>query len=177
LLRLTWPTRDDSDPVQSLTLELLERIMRIELTETLREKLGKAYSPSAASTLSRFWRNYGVFGIAASIDVHEIPATRAAILETVAQLRAAPVSADELQRARAPMIEGIDNGLKSNGGWLSLVDRAQTEPEEIARYLAAKDRLLALTPLDVQLMALRYLDPKDDVEVLVLPEGVEEPKG
>lgn len=177
LLRLTWPTRDDSDPVQSLTLELLEKVMRIELTETLREKLGKAYSPSAASTLSRFWRNYGVFGIAASIDVHEIPATRAAIMETVAELRAAPVSDDIFQRARAPMIEGLDNGLKSNGGWLSLVDRAQTEPDEIDRYLQAKNRLLALTPLDVQAMALRYLDPKQDVEVLVLPEGVEEPKG
>ncbi|MBW8753542.1 MAG: insulinase family protein [Sphingomonadales bacterium] len=176
LLRLTWPTRDDADPVESLTLELLERVMRIELTETLREKLGKAYSPSAASTLSRYWKDYGVFGIAASVDVHEVPATRAAIAETVAELRAAPVSDDILQRARAPLIESIENGLKSNGGWLSLVDRAQTEPDEIDRYLKAKDRLLALTPLDVQLMALRYLDPKQDVEVLVMPEGVEEPK-
>jgi zinc protease len=176
LLRLTWPTRDDSDPVQSLTLELLERIMRIELTETLREKLGKAYSPSAASSLSRFWKDYGVFGIAASVDVHEVPATRKAIAETLAELRAAPVSDDILQRARAPMIEAIDNGLKSNGGWLSLVDRAQTEPADIARYLAAKDRLMALTTADVQAMALRYLEARDGVEVLVLAEGVEEPK-
>ncbi|MEJ5975513.1 insulinase family protein [Novosphingobium sp. PS1R-30] len=176
LLRLTWPTRDDSDPVQSLTLELLERIVRIELTDTLREKLGKAYSPSAASTLSRFWKDYGVFGIAASVDVHEVPATRAAILDTIAELRAAPVSDDILQRARAPMIEAIQNGLKSNGGWLSLVDRAQTEPAEIDRYLQAEARLQMLTTADIQAMVLRYLDPKDEIEVLVLPEGVEEPK-
>lgn len=176
LLRLTWPTRDDSDPVESLKLELLERVMRIELTETLREKLGKAYSPSAASTLSRFWRGYGVFGIAASIDVHEVPATRAAIAETVAELRAAPVSDDTLQRARAPMTEAIDNGLKSNGGWMSLVDRAQTEPEEIDRYLKAHERLQAVTAADVQAMALRYLEPGHDLEVLVLPEGVAEPR-
>jgi zinc protease len=176
LLRLTWPTRDDSDPAESLKLELLERIMRIELTETLREKLGKAYSPGAASTLSRFWRGYGVFGIAASIDVHEVSATRAAIAETVAELRAAPVSDDVLQRARAPMVEAIDNGLKSNGGWMSLVDRAQTEPEEIERYLNARERLQVITAADVQAMALRYLEPGQDVEVLVLPEGVAEPE-
>lgn len=176
LLRLTWPTRDDSDPVQSLTLELLERIVRIELTDTLREKLGKAYSPSAASSLSRFWKDYGVFGVAASVDVHEVPATRAAILETIAELRAAPVSDDILQRARAPMIEAIQNGLKSNGGWLSLVDRAQTEPAEIDRYLQAEARLQLLTAADIHAMALRYLDPKDEIEVLVLPEGVVEPK-
>jgi zinc protease len=176
LLRLTWPTRDDSDPAESLKLELLERIMRIELTETLREKLGKAYSPGAASTLSRFWKGYGVFGIAASIDVHEVSATRAAIAETVAELRAAPVSDDVLQRARAPMVEAIDNGLKSNGGWMSLVDRAQTEPEEIERYLNARERLQVVTAADVQAMALRYLEPGQDVEVLVLPEGVAEPE-
>ncbi|MCW1428003.1 insulinase family protein [Novosphingobium sp. JCM 18896] len=176
LLRLTWPTRDDSDPVQSLTLELLERVVRIELTDTLREKLGKAYSPSAASSLSRFWNDYGVFGVAASVDVHEVPATRTAILETIAELRAAPVSDDILQRARAPMVEAIQNGLKSNGGWLSLVDRAQTEPAEIDRYLQAEARLQMLTAADIQAMALRYLDPKEEVEVLVLPEGVAEPK-
>ena len=68
LMRLSWLTCDDSDPVEALTLELLERVTRIELTETLREKLGKAYSPSAASALSRYWKGYGVFGIAASID-------------------------------------------------------------------------------------------------------------
>ncbi len=176
LMRLSWLTCDDSDPVESLTLELLERVMRIELTETLREKLGKAYSPSAASALSRYWKGYGVFGIAASIDVHEVAATRAAIAETVAGLRAAPVSNDVFERARAPLIGSIENGLNSNGDWLSLVDRAQTEPEEIDRYLKAKDRLLALSPLDVQLAALHYLGPKDEVEVLVLPEGVNEPK-
>ena len=177
LLRLTWPTRDESDPVAALQLELLERIMRIELTETLREKLGKAYSPSAASTLSRVWRGYGVFGIAASVDVHEVQATRAAILETVAELRAAPLAEDILQRARAPMLEAQDNALKTNGGWLSLVDRAQTEPEEIARYLAAKARLEAITAADVQALARRYLLPNDAVEVLVLPEGAAAPKG
>jgi zinc protease len=176
LLRLTWRTRDYSDPFQALTLEVLERVMRIELTETLREKLGKAYSPSAASSLSRFWKDYGVFGIAASIDVHEVPATRAAIAETVAEVRTKLIGEDILQRARAPMAEALENGLKSNAGWLSLVDRAQTEPAEIDRYLKAAERLSAITPLDVQLMALRYLDPKEQVEVLVLPEGVNAPK-
>lgn len=177
LLRLTWPTRDDSDPVEAMKLELLERVTRIELTETLREKLGKAYSPSAASSLSRFWKGYGIFGIAASVDVHDVPATRAAIADTVAALRAAPISDDVLQRARAPMIEAFDNGLKSNAGWLTLVDRAQTEPEEIDRYLKAKDRLLAVTAADLQAEAQRYLDPGEEVEVLVLPVGVAEPKG
>ena len=69
-----------------------------------------------------------------------------------------------------------DNALKSNRGWLTLVDRAQTEADRIDRFLKAKDRLLALTPAEVQALAQRYLRPQQAVEVLVLAEGVELPK-
>lgn len=169
LLRFTWFTRDDSDPHETLALSLLERIVRVELTDTLREKLGKAYSPAASSSPSRDWKGYGTFAIAASVAVEELAATRDAILEVVRGLRAAPVDSDVLLRARQPMLEDHDNALKSNAGWLSLVDRAQTEAERIGRYLAAKGRLLALTPLDVLAAAQRYLDPQAGVEITVLP--------
>ena len=176
MLRLTWPTRDDSDPATSIGLSLLERIVQLELTETLREKLGKAYSPSANSNPSRYWRGYGVFGIAASIDVANIAAARAAVAETIKRLRDAPVSADELQRARQPAIEAQDNALKTNRGWLALAARAQSEADRIDRFVHAKERLLAITPGDLQQLAQRYLIDANRVEVLVLPEGTDEPK-
>jgi len=175
LLQFVWPTRDDGDPVESLMLRLLERVVRLEMIDVLRERLGKAYSPSASSSPSRYWLGYGTFGIAASVDVRDVAATRAAIMEAVAGLRAAPVTDDLLQRAREPMIEAWDNALKSNVSWLSLVDRAQTEPERIDRYVNEKARLQTLTAGDVQAMAQRYLDPGEAVEILVLPEGVEAP--
>ena len=176
LLRLTWPSRDDSDPVETIGLSLLERIVQIELTETLREKLGKAYSPSANSNPSRYWRGYGVFGIAASIDIANIAAARVAIAEAIKRLRDAPVSADEMQRARQPAIEAQDNALKTNRGWLALTARAQSESDRIYRFVHAKERLLAITPADIQKLAKRYLIDAGRVEVLVLPEGVDEPK-
>lgn len=176
LLRVTWPTRDDRDPNEQLALELLERVVRIELTESLREQLGKAYSPSASSSTSQTWPGYGTFALAASIDVHEVSAARAAITETIASLRDKPISTDTLLRGRQPWLEGHDNGLKSNGGWLSLVDRAQTEPDRIDRYQMERERMLAITPAQLQTVARRYLGAADALEILVLPEGVEAPK-
>jgi zinc protease len=176
LIRFVWPTRDDSDPVAALTLELLERVARISLTDTLREALGKAYSPGAASRLSRYWRDYGTFDITASVALPEVPATRAAIRETVDQLRSAPIDPDLLQRARQPMVESLQNALKSNRGWLSLVDRAQSEAERIDRYLEAEKRLLAITARDVEAAARRWLDMGQALEIMVLPEGVEPPR-
>lgn len=176
LVRYTWPTRDDSDPVAHQQFELLEQVVRIELTENLREKLGKSYSPSASSNLTRSWDNYGTFSITAGVDVKDIPATRASIAETLADLRDKPVDPDILQRARQPMLEAYDNALKSNRGWITLVDRAQTEADEIERFVHAKERLSAVTAGDIQALARRYLAPKDAVEVLVIPQGAEAPK-
>jgi len=173
LLRLTWPTRDDSDPLDALRLELLERVVRIELTDSLREALGKAYSPSAGSALSHYWKGYGTFSINASVDVADVTASREAIAKVVRELGTAPVSDDVLQRARAPLVEAFQNALKGNAGWLSLVDRAQTQADRIERFSKARERLMTLTPADVQAMAQRYLDPAKGLEVLVLPEGVD----
>ncbi len=175
LVTLTWPTRDGDDPASELQLALLQRVTQIELTDDLREKLGKAYSPGVSSSASRTYRGYGTFALNASVDTGEIGATRQAMASTIAGLRAAPVSDDILLRARAPMLEAYDNALKSNAGWLTLVDRAQTEPDRIDRFVHGKERLQAITAKQLQELAKRYLVPGSAVEVTVLPEGVDLP--
>lgn len=93
----------------------------------------------------------------------------------MSELRDKPVSDDELLRAKAPLLEAYDNALKTNAGWLTLVDRAQTEPDRIERYVHGRDRVKAVTALDLQALAKRYLTADKAVEVTVLPEGVDPP--
>jgi zinc protease len=174
LVTMIWPTRDGEDPVQTLEFALFERIVRIALTDTLREKLGQAYSPGAASSLSRSFTGYGTFSVAASVDVDKVPAASAAIAATIAALRDKPVSQDMLQRARAPLLESFDNALKTNGGWLAFVDRAQTEPDRIERQAKAHKRLQGITAERLQAVARQYLTANGAVEINVLPNGVQE---
>lgn len=172
LVHYTWPTRDDGDALESLKLQLLENIVGIELIDTIREKLGKAYSPSSSSSNSRVWKGYGTFAVAASVDVKDVAETRAALNQTIADLIAKPVDADILARARAPMLEDLDNALKSNSRWLALVDRAQSEPDQIERFVNAKKRLEGITAAQLQELAKRYLAVDRAVQIVVLPEGV-----
>jgi zinc protease len=177
IVRLIWPTRDDADPEEAIGLEMLERVMRIELVDGVREKLGKSYSPSAASALSRTYPGYGTFSLTASVDVADVAATRAAIDEIVRDLRAAPVAPDILERARAPLVEEYENFLKRNSGWLALADRAQSEAVRIDRYIKAQERLRKVTAAQVQALAKRYLVPGKAAEILVLPESRPAPSG
>jgi len=176
LVRLIWPTTDNSDPELTMTLNLLAQVAGVEVTDSVREKLGKAYSPGASSDQDQFYKGWGTFTLQAGVDVADVAATRAALARTAAGLLARPVSADIFTRARAPMLERLDNALKSNAGWLALTERAQSKPDRIARFQAARARLMALTPADIQAAARRFLDPGRAVTVLVLPEGAPAPK-
>jgi zinc protease len=176
MIHVTWPTRDDSDPQEKQTLNLLERAVRIELTDNLREKLGKAYSPGSSSNPSPVWRGYGTFAVTASVDVRDVAAVREAIAATIAELRDKPLDPDTLQRAREPLLESFDNQLKTNFGWMSLVDRAQTEADRIERQVNVRTRLSAVTAADVQAAARKYLTPERAVEITVLPEPTITPK-
>ncbi|MDJ0643690.1 MAG: insulinase family protein [Erythrobacter sp.] len=169
LVRLTWPTNDDDDFAEEMKLTLLARVVRLELTDRLREELGQAYSPSAGSSSSSVYPDYGTFRVQASVDVTQVEPTRAAIIGLIEDLRSGPIDPDLIERARKPILESYDNLLKGLGGWMSLTGLAQAKPRRIDRYFAAPDLLKGFTPEDVQAMALQYLDPASVVEIHVLP--------
>ncbi len=175
LVRMVWPTTDDSDLAEALRLSLLSRVVRIQLQERLREDLGKAYSPSAGSSTSRIYAGYGTFSVTASVDFAELEPTRAAIRAMLSELAAAPLESDLIDRARQPMLESYDNALKSLGGWMGLADNAQSQSERLQRFLDAPDALKAITPADIQAAAAQYLKADEAVEVLVIHEDAELP--
>lgn len=171
LLQWVWPTTDDSDLAETLRLELLARIVRLELTDRLREQLGQAYSPSAGSSPSHYYPGYGTFAISTSVAADQAEASRAALQSLLADLRAGPLNADVIERARKPYLEEYNNLLKDLGGWLGLAARAQSEPQRLDRYLAVPKVMTAITPEDMHQTALRYLDPESAVAFTVLPEA------
>jgi zinc protease len=170
LLQWVWPTTDDRDQAEAARLQLLARIVRLELTDRLREKLGQAYSPSAGSSPSRIYPGYGTFSISTSVAADQVAPTQAALLALIADLRSGPLDADVIERARKPYLEEYANLLNDLGGWLSLAARAQSEPDRLDRFLAAPDMIAAVTPEDIHAAALKYLAPEAAVTFEVVPQ-------
>jgi zinc protease len=170
LVRMSWPTVDDSDFDKVMKLELLQRVTDVELTDTLREQLGQTYSPGVQANESHTWHDYGTFSIVASVAASQVGAARKAMLETIEKLATQPVDADTLLRARQPLLEAYDNALKTNAGWMNYVADAQREPDRIDRFLSGKAKAEAITPADLQAIAAKYLKPEMRLEVDVLPK-------
>lgn len=173
LIRLMWPTRDDADFREAQGLELLERVVRARMIDVLREELGQTYSPRVSAQQSRVYPGWGTFMVGAAVDVGQVDAAREAMRAAIASLRDAKADEDLLLRARQPYVERYENALKTNRGWMGLVDRAQTEPERIARFVSGEDQLKTLTAEELQALAIRYLDPAQALEVVVVPRPAE----
>ena len=170
LIRVVWPTTDDSDHAEATRLSLLARVLQIRLQEVLREQLGQAYSPSARSSTSRTWRNYGTLSVNVAVDYTQLDPARDAIMEMVDELRDG-VDQDLIDRARQPLLERYENLLKNLGGWMSLVDNAQSEAERLDRYFDAPELLEGITAEDIEAAAKQYLDTESAVIMQVIPES------
>lgn len=156
-LRVYWPARDDSDLSEAMQINLLVRVMRLMLTEELREKLGESYSPGAGASLSDDYPGYGHIFAASNVDHKDLATTRAAIFAIAAELRDAPVDADLLDRARRPMLETMTKARRENAYWLPYVAAATSKADRLDRSRDSIAEVEAATPADLQALAKRYL--------------------
>ena len=164
-----WPTDDDKDPVRVSQLGLLSSVLQIMLVEKVREELGDSYGASVGSELSDTYPGYGVLSASAVVAPDKIDEVRDAIDEAVAQLAHRPRSAPTCSPARAiPSSRAPTASLRENGAWTGLVARAQTDPSRLDRLLGQRAAIAAITPAQLQAMAVKYLTPQQRLEIRIV---------
>jgi len=175
---VAWPTVDAThDLTEARRVEVLAAVLRLRVLDEIREKEGLAYSPGVSSSYSDTYKGYGALSVQAQTAPDKLPAFFKAVDAIVDKLRNEPVTADELKRAREPIIEGTKRGMTTNYWWLSqltfLVDRPWYEPQALT---SIRD-MEALTPADVQALAKKYLrsDLAWKAEVLPAAKGAAVP--
>lgn len=170
VITLAWPTTDDSDFKNSLTRDLLAGVFQLRLTDVLREELGATYSPGASSYDSSSFEGYGYLTASATAGPDAMDQIAAAIRQIAGDLRTGPASADELLRARQPVLERWQRQLRENGSWAGLVAGAQSEPERLDRRRQRSALLQSITAIEIQAAAKRYLDSAGAIELRVVPK-------
>ena len=100
-----WTTTDDGDQRLKLSMEIFASVAQIRLIDELREQLGATYGAAANSSMSNTYSDRGTFVIATDGDPKDLAAIEAAVDSVMAELLAAPASADLFERARKPTLE------------------------------------------------------------------------
>jgi hypothetical protein len=142
LALIAWPTVDFySDPKRARTLSVLASVLQLRLLDEIREKQGTTYSPTAAHNASQVFPGYGFIAAQIEAPPEKLDGFLADSARIAADLRDTPVGADELERARKPMVETMLRQQASNGWWLQALADVQSKPGAAAAIASALDQL------------------------------------
>ncbi len=150
-------------------LALAANMFQVRLFDRLREQEGATYSPNGAHSSSEAFENWGIFFAAAEVKPETIPSFFRAAREIVADLAATPVAADEFQRAKNPVLSGIERRLATNGYWLEAMENWVHSPQDIENVRSYLADYRALTAEDVRRAVATFVTDQGDWSMVVLP--------
>lgn len=170
LVMLFWPSTDALDVKRTRRLSMLANVLNDRLRVKVREEIGGAYSPTAASSPSEHYPGYGF--LAAQVTVE--PAKAKEILDVVIalaeDLAEKGVSAEELERAKQPVLTATRESLRNNNYWLSSVlSRAQEKPEVLDWSRSRLADIEGMKAEELSLLAKLYFSAAKAFRVTVLP--------
>lgn len=170
IVEFYWPTTDDRDYREDVRLRLLAELLQIKVTDELRENLGASYSPVARSYTSSIYPGFGYIQISTNVATQDVERVAGAVRQIAADLSAplpvagapappSPIAADELARARTPILENIANSVTNNSAWLAIVDSAQSKPDKLERFRSSGAAFGIVSADDLLELARTYLPP------------------
>jgi predicted Zn-dependent peptidase len=106
---------------------------------------------------------------------HTTAEVEAAIYAEIERLKAEPVSAKELEKVLNNLDADLVRALRSNGGLASQLALYQTVAGDWRYVLKARDKIAAITPVDIQRVAMEYF-MKSNRTVATLVKKAEEKK-
>jgi zinc protease len=166
MVGLHWPMPDQwSDVALSNTGRVAGVILQTRLIDTVREKLGITYSPNAGGGGSIDVLGVGDFAAQIETPPEKFEAFREVLQTQIKELAAKPVSADELQRAKQPMIEASIKAPEYNGHWGYWLPRILTDPRMKTMMQRETANLQAVSAEQVQAFFRDHIAKRQPIEV------------
>jgi zinc protease len=169
---MAWPTAGGfALQKEGRQLEILTQIFNDRLFDKLRSTEGAAYSPSVQNNWPFSYESGGYILVTSQVRPDRIAYFYDVVKTTAADLVKTPVTADELQRAVAPMQQLLMRASTGNAFWMNQMEGATHDPRYVQAMQTMSKDMLTVTPADLQALAAKYLVPGKSWSAIVLPEG------
>ena len=170
VVALLWPTTDARDIKLVRRLRLLTDVLSDRLRVKIREELGESYSPQAASAPSETYRDYGFIFTSITVAPEKADQIVTATLAIADDLVKNGVTADELERAKKPVLTALRESARTNGYWLGAVlGSAQEFPQRLDWCRSRYSDNEAITVAELNELAKTYLSPAKAFRIVVVP--------
>lgn len=170
MLVVAWPTADFWDIERTRRLYLLTEVYADRLRKVIREKLGATYSPQVMNRPSRSYPGYGVLRAQLIVAPAQVEPLGREVVQVATDLWKAGVTAEELERAKAPMLTSLKDMVRTNGYWLnSVLALSSRHPQQLQWPATILSGFDSVTREQLSALAKEYLDPDKAAKVMIVP--------
>jgi zinc protease len=155
---MDWPlfVRSPAHQHDIETLTVLAAILQNLAFDDLREQLGKTYSPTV-STSFPLNQDQGAMTLSIETTPAAVPQMIAAARALAQRLQGGQITADDLDRARKPLLANAARQESQNGWWLGALDGSARRPAQLAEAQTELRDLAAVTLDEVKAAARTWL--------------------
>ncbi|HUZ13430.1 MAG TPA: insulinase family protein [Caulobacteraceae bacterium] len=174
---IAWPTTGYfADPQGARIDAILGEVLELRMIDKLRLAEGVTYSPRALYSASTVWPHWGFISAQVEEPPGELGGFFSDIDDIAASLKAAPVSRDELERAKKPKIDELEKATATNAYWLAGLSGAQADPRRLDILRSAEAGLERVSAADVQKAARTWLRGDKAWKLIIEPKPKAAPR-
>jgi zinc protease len=155
-----------ADPAVSDVADVAAAIISSRLVDTVREQLGITYSPKVEAVTSVDVPGEGYLGVTLETPPANFAKFHDLLSAQLKDLAAKPVSADELERAKQPLIATERKKRETNAFWLAKLTQVARDPRVESEALGKLDRMSAVSAADVQRLIAKYAAGRVPVTII-----------
>ncbi len=172
MLIIAWKSNDFWDIKRTRGLHILAEVFSDKLRRVIRERLGASYSPQVFNVSSRVYPGYGVVQARLIVDPDQIEVLKKEVMAIAYELWQGDISAEELERAKRPMLTALKDMVRTNTYWLkSVLALSKRYPQQLEWPTTILTTFGGFTVEEIKTLSRFYLDPKQAAIITVVPEG------
>ena len=166
-----YPTTDGINARERRAYDLLRAVYNLKAIDRFREQEGATYSAIVSSQQSRVSEGYGFMWVGLDVNVADIDRMYDIADEIALAMANGDISEDELQRARNPIMESLEENFERNPFWVNALSRIQTHPEDLEQIRSIQSDYRDVTVDELVALAEQSLRPDEAYRVTILPQS------
>jgi zinc protease len=153
-----------------LKMDALKESLQIRLIERLREDESGVYSPGVRAGTGKYPQARFSLSVSFGCAPQNVEELIASTLDEIAKIIANGPPQVNLDKFKVEQQRTIELQLKSNGFWLGYINGQLQNKEALDQVTRYNDALNKITTADVKAMAGKYLNGKNFIRLVLMPE-------
>jgi zinc protease len=170
VVKLYYSGRYTFNVANNTQLAALGSVLQYHMIDRIRELEGGAYTPSAGVNYTKLPQSGYLVAIEFTCAPQNVDKLIVAVHDELGKLKTGGVSEDDVSKFKAEQVRMRETQLQTNGLWQGWLTYVLQNNEPFTGVLKLKERLTAVTTQSVQQAAQQFLNDKNYIRLVLMPE-------